>query len=84
MQISQQLVLVTGGARGLGVAIVRALHREGAKVVINYRQSGEAAAMLSDRYISERFLPDKAVSLIATHVTHRYTRYTDVTWCPSC
>jgi 3-oxoacyl-[acyl-carrier protein] reductase len=47
MQISQQLVLVTGGARGLGVAIVRALHREGAKVVINYRQSGEAAAMLA-------------------------------------
>ena len=45
MQISQQLVLVTGGARGLGVAIVRALHREGAKVVINYRQSGEAAAL---------------------------------------
>ena len=31
-----------------------------------------AASMLSDRYISERFLPDKAVSLIATHVTHRY------------
>lgn len=47
MQISQQLVLVTGGARGLGVAIVRALHREGAKVVVNYRQSGEAAKALA-------------------------------------
>jgi 3-oxoacyl-[acyl-carrier protein] reductase len=47
MNISEQLVLVTGGARGLGVAIVKALHREGAKVVINYRRSQDAAEALS-------------------------------------
>jgi 3-oxoacyl-[acyl-carrier protein] reductase len=47
MNISEQLVLVTGGARGLGVAIVRALHREGARVVINYRRSKDAAEKLA-------------------------------------
>jgi len=47
MEIRDQLVVVTGGARGLGVAIVRAVHREGAKVVINYRRSAEAARSLA-------------------------------------
>ena len=47
MKLAEQLVLVTGGARGLGVAIVRALHREGAKVVINYHRSREAAEQLA-------------------------------------
>ena len=47
MQLNQQVVLVTGGARGLGTSIVRALVREGAKVVINYYQSEQAAAALA-------------------------------------
>ncbi|PLP96516.1 3-oxoacyl-ACP reductase [Cupriavidus pauculus] len=47
MQIHQQCVLVTGGARGLGAAIVRALAREGANVVINYRRSEEQARALA-------------------------------------
>lgn len=46
MEIREQVVLVTGGARGLGVAIVRALHREGAGVVINYHRSRDAAESL--------------------------------------
>ena len=41
--LSQQLVLVTGGARGLGEHIVRAFLREGARVVINYLNSAQAA-----------------------------------------
>lgn len=48
MKISEQLVVVTGGARGLGVAIVRAVHREGGMVVINYRRSADAARQLAD------------------------------------
>jgi 3-oxoacyl-[acyl-carrier protein] reductase len=53
MKISEQLVVVTGGARGLGTAIVRAVHREGGKVVINYRRSAAAAERLA-RELGER------------------------------
>ncbi|WP_404300840.1 3-oxoacyl-ACP reductase [Alicycliphilus denitrificans] len=48
MQLSEQWVLVTGGARGLGQAITRALAREGAGVVINYHRSDAAAQALAD------------------------------------
>ncbi|MFH7587713.1 3-oxoacyl-ACP reductase [Oceanimonas smirnovii] len=44
---NEQLVLVTGGARGLGEHLVRAFLREGAKVVINYLNSAEAAQKLA-------------------------------------
>ena len=47
MQISEQLVLVSGGGRGLGQSLVRAFAREGAQVVINYRRSREAAEALA-------------------------------------
>ena len=46
----QQLVLVTGGARGLGEHLVRAFLREGAKVVINYLNSEQAALQLASDY----------------------------------
>ena len=46
MLLSEQWVLVTGGARGLGQAITRALAREGAGVVINYHRSEAAARAL--------------------------------------
>jgi len=48
VRLDQQLVLVTGGARGLGEHLVRAFLREGANVVINYRHSAEAAHKLAD------------------------------------
>ena len=38
--------LVTGGARGIGAAIVRRLAAEGAKVVFNYRADDAAATAL--------------------------------------
>ncbi|WP_417606035.1 3-oxoacyl-ACP reductase [Oceanimonas baumannii] len=44
---NEQLVLVTGGARGLGEHLVRAFLREGARVVINYLNSAEAAQKLA-------------------------------------
>ncbi len=46
MLLAEQWVLVTGGARGLGQCITRALAREGAGVVINYHRSDKAAAAL--------------------------------------
>jgi len=44
-----KLCLVTGGSRGIGEAIVRKLHQEGAKVVFTYRSSAEKAdAIVAD------------------------------------
>lgn len=47
LSFDQQLVLITGAARGLGEHLVRAFLREGASVVINYRNSAEAANTLA-------------------------------------
>lgn len=59
MQIDKQTVVVTGAGRGLGSAIARAFAREGARVVVNYRNSREAAEAL----VTE--LGDNAVALRA-------------------
>ena len=50
MDISDQLVLVTGGARGLGRHIVESFTAQGARVVINYHQSQQAAKDLAAVY----------------------------------
>ncbi len=50
MQIADQIVLVTGGARGLGLAITQALLAEGARVVVNYHSSQQQADSLPSRY----------------------------------
>lgn len=46
--IAKQTVIVTGAGRGLGAAIARAFAREGANVVINYRNSREQAETLAE------------------------------------
>ncbi|MGY0556663.1 MULTISPECIES: 3-oxoacyl-ACP reductase [unclassified Lysobacter] len=46
LKLSEQIVLVTGAGRGLGSAIACAFAAEGAKVVVNYRASREAAETL--------------------------------------
>ena len=55
MQISDQIVLVTGGARGLGLAISKALIAEGARVVVNYLSSQAAAEQLAADYPQQVF-----------------------------
>lgn len=50
MQIRDQIVLVTGGARGLGLAISHALITEGARVVVNYLSSKSQAEQLQQQY----------------------------------
>ena len=59
MQISDQIVLVTGGARGVGAATVRAFANQGARVVINWRASAAAAQALADE------LGDRVIALQA-------------------
>jgi len=46
--LNEQVVLVSGASRGLGAAIARAFGREGARVVVNYYQSAEAAHTVAD------------------------------------
>jgi len=41
-------VLVTGGSRGIGAAIVRAAHRDGATVVLHYGSATAAARVVAD------------------------------------
>ena len=43
-----QAVLITGGARRVGAALVRALHAAGANVLVHYRSSSGAAIALAD------------------------------------
>lgn len=47
LPLNQQIVLVTGGARGLGLHLVQAFLGQGAKVVINYLNSQEQAENLA-------------------------------------
>tara|TARA_Y100001978_G_C23636545_1_gene406139 strand:- start:149 stop:913 length:765 start_codon:yes stop_codon:yes gene_type:complete len=46
LPINKQTILITGAGRGLGYAISKSFHREGAKVIINYRKSYESAKSL--------------------------------------
>jgi 3-oxoacyl-[acyl-carrier protein] reductase len=43
-----RIVLVTGGSRGIGAAIVRAAHRDGATVVLHYGSAAGAAQAIAD------------------------------------
>lgn len=56
MQIQQQIVLVTGGARGLGLAISQALLQEGARVVVNYYRSEAKAQQLQAQFPQQVFI----------------------------
>jgi pteridine reductase len=57
------VALVSGGARRVGAAIARALHRAGMKVAIHYRASGADARALAAELNKAR--PDSALSLRA-------------------
>lgn len=59
LTIAEQVVVVTGGGRGLGRSIAEAFLREGAQVVINYHQSRDAAEHLAAAY------PGRAIAVQA-------------------
>jgi pteridine reductase len=58
MSMQDKVVLVTGGAKRVGSAMCRLLHREGARIVIHYRSSSTEARALADDL--ERIRPRSA------------------------
>jgi 3-oxoacyl-[acyl-carrier protein] reductase len=78
MKISEQIVVVTGAGRGLGLAIARAFAREGARIVVNYFNSRESAEALvrelgDDRAVAIRADvtdPEQVDSLVAAAHSH--------------
>ncbi|MHB1512954.1 MAG: pteridine reductase [Acidiferrobacter sp.] len=65
MQVSKRVVLVTGGARRLGAAIVRQLHARGLSIVLHYRSSADEAECLRAELESAR---PGSVSLIRADI----------------
>lgn len=49
-----KVVMVTGGARRIGAAIVSRLHGEGYRIVLHYHESAEEAALLAARLNGQR------------------------------
>ena len=60
MRIDNTIVLVTGGARGLGEHLSRAFAREGARVVVNYHASEDRARALVRELGEDRALAIQA------------------------
>ena len=58
-RLTHQTALVTGGSRGIGRAICRALDAEGAKLVVHYHQNRAAA-----EEVREMLQPRSAVVLL--------------------
>lgn len=72
MSISGKVALVTGGARGIGAAISRALARAGADVAIGYSASGAMAEALVAELskLPVRVAAFRADQAVAAEVTH--------------
>ncbi len=80
ISLRESVVLVTGGSRGIGRAIVETLAKEGAFVAFTYRGSTEAAQALAAAY-SDQVIPYQAdvtdgprAEAIIEELTKRYGR----------
>lgn len=60
MSLNKKVVLVTGGSKGIGKAVVERVVADGANVVINYSSDNKPAEELVSKIGSERALAFKA------------------------
>ncbi len=51
-RLPDQVAIVTGASRGIGRAVALALASEGAKIVVNYASSSEAAQQVADEIVA--------------------------------
>lgn len=56
MKLSDQIVLVTGSSRGLGLAIAKAFSHEGARVVLNYLRSDVVVVAAASNELNDAFV----------------------------
>jgi len=77
MNLQGKVVIVTGGARGIGSAASKLLAQRGAKVVVNYLKNQAAAeAVVSDI----RSSGGEAIALRAdVRDSHQFTKLVDAT-----
>ncbi len=52
MRLKDQVVIVTGGSRGIGAALAEGMAAEGARVIVNYVQAADAATEVVARIVS--------------------------------
>lgn len=60
MLLKDKVILVTGGSRGIGKAVVEKCLNEGAKVIINYKNSCEKVEKLVQQYDKDKVVIYKA------------------------
>jgi len=76
MKLSDQVVLITGSSRGLGLVIARAFHAEGAKIIINHFNTDSetvdrlAAEISAFAYRADVTDPDQVRSLFQAAESH--------------
>ncbi|GGE62960.1 MAG TPA: 3-oxoacyl-ACP reductase [Paenalcaligenes hominis] len=63
--LEQQVVLITGAARGLGAELSRVFLEQGARVIVNYFQSAEAAQRLVAAHPQQAFAYQADVTDVA-------------------
>ncbi len=75
MDLTGRVAIVTGGSRGIGRAVALALGRAGAKVIVNYNRSADAAKAVADEIDGQAVQADVSTTegcetLIAAAAAH--------------